>query len=109
MWRVSYGTLFSVIFIYNFRTTSSIFTKISGSKRSGMEKRPTKFRRQQTVAIETVSNFCFSSMTDISVGGQPIVLKFWQSVLLMQRYNLCTEHNFVRLTDFLIQSKQTLE
>ena len=45
-------------------------------------------------------------MTDISVGGQPIVLKFWQSVLLMQRYNLCIEHNFVRLTDFLIQSSK---
>ena len=49
--------------------------------------------------------FCFSSMTDISA-GQPIVLKFWQSVLLMQRYNLCIEHNFVRLIYFLIQSSK---
>ena len=40
------------------------------------------------------------------MGGQPIVLKFWQSVLLMQRYNLCTEHNFVRLIDFLKQASK---
>ena len=34
--------------------------------------------------------------------GQPIVLKFWKSVLFMQIYNLCIEHNFVRIIDFLI-------
>ena len=43
----------------------------------------------------------FFSMTDISAGGQAIVLKFWQYVLLKQRYILCSEHNFLRLIDFL--------
>ena len=71
-----------------------------------MEKRPIKFRRKQTVAMETVADFCFSSLTHISMGGQPIVLKFWQSVLLMQRYNLCIEHNFVRLIYFLKQARK---
>ena len=68
-----------------------------------MEKRPTKFRRQQSAAMETATDFLLFFNADISAGGQHIVLKFWQSVLLMQRYNLCMEHNFVRLIDFLIQ------
>ena len=43
-------------------------------------------------------------MTDISAGGQAIVLKFWQFVLLQQRYNLCTihsEHSFLGVTDLV--------
>ena len=57
--------------------------------------------------METVTH-SFFSMTDISAGGEAIVLKFWQCVLLKQRYILCSEHNFLRLTDFLIQSSKIL-
>ena len=39
-------------------------------------------------------------MTNISGRGQGIVLKFWQCVLLDQRYILCSQHNFMRVTDF---------
>ena len=39
-------------------------------------------------------------MTNISARGQGIVLKFWQCVLLDQRYILCSKHNFMRVADF---------
>ena len=39
-------------------------------------------------------------MTNISARGQGIVLKFWQCVLLDQRYILCLQHNFMRVADF---------
>ena len=38
-------------------------------------------------------------MTNISA-SQGIVLKFWQYVLLDQRYILCLQHNFMRVADF---------
>ena len=45
--------------------------------------------------------FVFYSVADISAGGQAIALIFWQYVLLKQRYILCSEHNLLRLIDFL--------
>ena len=54
-----------------------------------------KFRLPEVVAMETVTHYLFSSMTDISAEGEATVLKFWQCVLLEQRYNLFSEHNFL--------------
>ena len=71
-------------------------------KRSNITKLVAKIRLPKVVAMEIVTHSLFFSMTDISAGGQVIVLKFWQYVLLNERYNLCPEHNFLRLTDFLI-------
>ena len=102
MSRISYGTLLRVILIYNSKPTSSILTKFSGNKRSGMENMLAKFRSLEIVAMETVTDSLFFSMTNISARGQGIVLKFWQCVLLDQRYILCSEHSFMRLTDFLL-------
>ena len=48
------------------------------------------------------NSFFVFLMTNISARGQVIVLKFWQYVLLNERYNLYLEHNFLRLTDFPI-------
>ena len=73
--------------------------KFSGMKRSSMTKLVGKLRLLEDVATETVTH---SLMTDISAGGQAIVLKFWKYVLPKQRYILCSEQNFLRLTDFLI-------
>ena len=50
--------------------------------------------------MEIVTDSLFYLMTDISAGSQAIVLNFWQFVLLNQRYIFCSEHNFLRLTDF---------
>ena len=77
-------------------------TKFSGMKRSSISKLIAKFPLPEVFAMETVTHSLFFSMTDISAGGQAIVLKFWQYVLLKERYILCSEHNFLRLTDFLI-------
>ena len=81
-------------------------TKFSGSKHSSMGKMVAKFRAPEVVAMKTVIDSLFFSMTDISAGSQAIVLNFWQFVLLDQRYILCSEHNFLRLTDFLIYSSK---
>ena len=61
-----------------------------------------KFRCLEIVAMETTTNSLFSLMTNISARGLGIVLKFWQCVLLDQRYILCLQHNFMRVTDFVI-------
>ena len=76
--------------------------KFSGMKRSNMTKLVEKFRLPEVVAMETVTHSLFFSMTDISAGGQAIVFKFWQCVLLKQRYNLCLEHNFLEVIDFVL-------
>ena len=90
MSRVPYGTPLSVILTYNSETTSSILTKVSESKRSSMDNMLAKFRSLENVAMETVTNsLLFFLMTNISARGQAIVLKFWQCVLLDQRYILC--------------------
>ena len=53
--------------------------------------------------METVTHsLFFFSMTDISTGGQAIVLKFWQCMLLKQRYILYVEHNSLGVIDFLL-------
>ena len=73
--------------------------KFSGMKYSSMAKLVGKFRLPEVVAMETVTHSLSFSMTDISAA---IVLKFWQCVLLKQKYNLCLEHNFLEVTDFLL-------
>ena len=90
MSRVSYGTPLSVILTYNSETTSSILTKVSESKCSSMDNMLAKFRSLENVAMETVTDSLFFWMTNISERGQGIVLKFWQCVLLDQRYILCS-------------------
>ena len=68
--QVSYGTLISPILIYTFKTRNRIFTNVSASKRSSMEKMSPKFRRPEIVAMKTITDsFFFSSMPDSSVGG----------------------------------------
>ena len=62
-----------------------------------------KFCLPEVVAMETVTH-SFFSMTDISAGGEDTVLKFWQCVLLKQRYILCSEQNFLRLSDIIKQT-----
>ena len=82
-------------------------TKFSEMKRSSIVRLVAKFCLPEVVAMETVTHFLFFlSMTDISAGVEAIVLKFWQCVLLKQRCILCLERNFLRLTDFLIQSRK---
>ena len=54
--QVSYGTLISPILIYNSKTRNLIFTKFSASKRSSLEKMSAKFRRQEIVVMETVTD-----------------------------------------------------
>ena len=80
--------------------------KFSGTKHSGSRKVIRKFGLLEVVALETITDSLFFSMTDTSAGSQDIVLNFWQFVLLDQRYILCLEHNFLRLTDFLIYSSK---
>ena len=65
-----------------------------------MENMLAKFRCPEIVAMETVADSLFSSMPDISAGDQAITLKFWEYVLKDQRYSLCWEHIFLRITDF---------
>ena len=43
---------------------------------------------------------CFSSMPNMSAGGQAITMKFWEFVLQEQSYSLCLEHIFLRITEF---------
>ena len=47
------------------------------------------------------SLFVLFSMADISVRGKVIVLKFWECVLLNERY-INSQHNFLGAIDFLI-------
>ena len=52
-------------------------------KHSGITRLVTKFRLLEVVAMETVAHFCFYSMTDISAGGQAIVLKHFSLSLVL--------------------------
>ena len=99
MSRVFYRTVLSLILIYNSETTWSILTKFLGDKRSDMENMLAKFCCPKMVAMETVSD-CFSSMPNMSAGGQAITMKFWEFVPQEQSYNLCLEHIFLRITEF---------
>ena len=56
--------------------TIVILLKFSGSERSSMENIAAKFRLRELVAMETVINSLFFSMTDISAGSESVVLKF---------------------------------
>ena len=98
--------IYWTFFIYNSRTTSRILTKFSGMKRSSIRKMIVKFRLPEVVAMETVTHSLFFVSDRYFGRGEAIVLKFWQCVLLEQRYNLCSEDNFLRLIDFLISSSK---
>ena len=56
MFRVSYGTLLSVILTYNSEMTSTILTTFLESKCSSMDNMLAKFRCLEIVAMETVTN-----------------------------------------------------
>ena len=70
-------------------------TKFSGNNRSSMENMLAKFRCPKMVAMETVTDSLFSSMPDISAGGETIALTFCEFVLQDQRYSSCLEHIFL--------------
>ena len=71
-------------------------------KRSGITKLAAKIRVPEVVAMETVTHSLFFSMVDISARGKVIVQKFWEYVLLNERYNSCSEHNFLGVVNFLL-------
>ena len=58
-----------------------------------------KFRLPEVVAMETVPDSFLFNDRYLS-RGLSYFLKFCQCVLLHQRYILCSEHDFVRPTEF---------
>ena len=54
-----YGTLISLLFIYNSRTTSRILTKFSGMKYSSITKLVAKIRLPEVFAMETLTHSLF--------------------------------------------------
>ena len=83
--------------LFSFITQQRKLTKFSEMKRSSIVRLVAKICLPEVVAMETVTHSLFFSMTDISAGGEAIVLKSWQCVLLKQRFILSSEHNFQRL------------
>ena len=59
-----------------------------------------KIHYPEDIAMETVTHLFFV-MSNISAGGQAIVLKFWQCVLVNESYNSCSEHNIITSIHFL--------
>ena len=99
--EVSYGTLILPFFICNIRTTSTTQLKLSEMKRSSIKKLAAKICVPEVAAIKTVthSGFFFNGRY---IRGKVIVLKFWECVLLNEKYNSCSEHNFLGVIDFLL-------
>ena len=72
-------------------------------KRSGITKLAAKIRVPEVVAMETITHSLLFFNGRYLSKGKVIVLKFWECVLLNERYNSCSEHNFLGVTDFLLE------
>ena len=65
-----------------------------------MENMLAKFHCPKMVSMETLTDSLFFFNAQYLSRGQGITLTFWEFVLQDQRYSLCLEQIFLRITDF---------